>query len=903
MTAFIRQMDPSNPRIIKSLFLFVITISVIQCHLFKEKEFGQHKIVDHLSHENIVESPFKDLIKKFEFVEVKLTGKWKYLLELSNNVQEVWGISSKHPILGDQELKAAEETELFRNGKKVKKLTNTSHEGWSWLKTSEILKLKQFEGFNKDLHRVLLTHGKSLKFERFLADGQAIIDIYAVNRNWKTFRPHLKIFFNNREVKDIKVIRKKWFRIKREVKLGKHVIEIQCVVPKAKDAILEKDFLSIGMVKILNSSDILLLSKPQREKKEPPKGKFHFKYYTYEFIPGVKKRLFKIDNLLYLYNLKNKYPIYDLGIKDNPYMIKRKIKILNKQKNSRNSQNSILAPPRTEFTIPLRIPPRGILEFEYGFLNVSKKPRNITNFKIIIRDSEADWYILDKNLTPESTEERLSEKIDLSSYAGKKVKLSFITEDVTQRSSKNDVLGSIPIWINPMVYQPAEENDINIILISLDTLRPDHLSCYGYDRNTSPTIDHLAEEGVHFLNTYSTTSWTLPSHISMLTSLNCTQHQIYNPHEKMRVDIKTLADFLRVNDYFCAAFTGGGYLNADYGFCKGFDDYQELKLLGEKALRYDEAELLAKNACQWLYRNKDKKFFLFLHTYQPHAPYANLSALGKAYLTDEHKWDKVHPADLFQGQGRFETSFSKEEKDNIVALYDGEIKYTDTFFVKAVLDYLKKFNIYDKTMIILTSDHGEEFYDHDAWLHDHTIYEEGIRIPLIIKFPYFHYNGKKIKKIARITDIMPTILDFLKINSNSGRIDGKSLLPLIEGKEKNDRTFFCELALWNSKVVPTLLATNKGNLKLILNRKILSPYVERVSLDFKEIMIELYDLAKDPKEKKNLAQIKKYSNLCSQLIKKMEKEYKKIEKKRTVKERVTLDKDLKERLRALGYLR
>jgi len=389
----------------------------------------------------------------------------------------------------------------------------------------------------------------------------------------------------------------------------------------------------------------------------------------------------------------------------------------------------------------------------------------------------------------------------------------------------------------------------------------------------------------------------------MLTSLNCTQHQIYNPHEKMRVDIKTLADFLRVNDYFCAAFTGGGYLNADYGFCKGFDDYQELKLLGEKALRYDEAELLAKNACQWLYRNKDKKFFLFLHTYQPHAPYANLSALGKAYLTDEHKWDKVHPADLFQGQGRFETSFSKEEKDNIVALYDGEIKYTDTFFVKAVLDYLKKFNIYDKTMIILTSDHGEEFYDHDAWLHDHTIYEEGIRIPLIIKFPYFHYNGKKIKKIARITDIMPTILDFLKINSNSGRIDGKSLLPLIEGKEKNDRTFFCELALWNSKVVPTLLATNKGNLKLILNRKILSPYVERVSLDFKEIMIELYDLAKDPKEKKNLAQIKKYSNLCSQLIKKMEKEYKKIEKKRTVKERVTLDKDLKERLRALGYLR
>jgi len=898
-----KKQERSNPRIIKSLFLFMIIISVIQCHFFKEKEFKQYNIVDHLSCENIIESPFKDLMKKFEFIEENLTGKWKYLPELSNNVQEVWGASSKNPIVGDQELKTPEETKLFKNGKKVKKLLSTSNEGWSWINTNERIKLKQFEGFNEDFHGIILPDGDSLKFEKLLAEGKVIIDIYAVNRNWKTFRPHLKIYFNNKEVEDIQVLRKQWFRISYMVKLGKYEIKIKCHVPEGKTANPEKDFLIIGMVKILNSSDILLLSKPRGEKNEPPPGKFHFRYYAYEFIPGDKEQLSKLDALLSLYNLKNKYPIYDFGTEDDPSNVKKKIKIIKKQKKGRYSQNSLMAPPRSELTIPLKILPRGILEFKYGFINESEKSKTITNFKIIIKDSIAEKVIFNKNLSPNTDEEILSKKIDLSSYSGKKVKLSFITEDVTSNSNKGDVLSSIPIWVNPIVYQPSGENDINIILISLDTLRPDHLSCYGYDRNTSPVIDQLAQEGALFLNTYSTTSWTLPSHVSMLTSLNCTRHQVYHPLEKMRVDIKTLADFLRVNDYFCAAFTGGGYLSADYGFSKGFDYYQQLKIFGEKALRYDEAEFLAEHASAWLHRNRDKKFFLFLHTYQPHDPYANLSTLGKTYLADEYKWDKIHLGPLLASIGRFETSFSKQEKDNIVALYDGEIRHTDTFFVKPIMDHLRKLNIYDKTMIILTSDHGEAFYDHEAWLHGQSIYEEGIKIPLIIKFPYFDYKGKKIKKIARITDIMPTILDFLKINSSSDRLDGKSLLPLIEGKEKDERTFFCDFASREFNVGPTLIATNRGNFKLILNKKITSPYIKKTVESFKGMMIELYDLEKDPKETKNLAQNIKYKDLCAQLLKRIEIEYKKIEKFKTEKEKVTLDSDLKERLRALGYIK
>ncbi|NIM89579.1 MAG: sulfatase-like hydrolase/transferase [Candidatus Aminicenantes bacterium] len=888
---------------IKSLILFMITLSVIQCRLSEGKKYTPYKIIDNLSKENVIESPFKDIIKKFKFVEEDFQEKWQYLPELSNDKHGVWGMSTKHPILGEYDLKTPEKTRLYRNEKIVKKLSKHRKEGWSWIRTSEKLVIKQFKDYNKHFNGVVLTDGDSLEFERFLAQGDVSIDIYVLNRNWKTFRPDLKIYFSDSEVAKITATRKRWFRISNTVKLGKHDIKIKCTVPDGKTADPERDFLIIGMIKILSSSDILLLSKPQSAEKEPPRGKFQLNYYTHEFIPGEKGQLFKNSNQLFLYNFKNEYPLYDLGIENNPYFLKKKIKIIKKIENSQYSLNSLVAPPRSEFTIPLKIQPRSTLELEYGFLKFGKKSSNIINFKIVIEEPEADKVILNKNLSPITNDEILLESIDLSSWASKKVKLSFITEDVTQDLNNKNVLGSMPVWINPIIYQPSGEDDINVILISLDTLRPDHLGYYGYDRDTSRTIDQLAKEGVCFLNTYSTTSWTLPGHISMLTSLNCIRHQVYYPFDKMRVDIETLADFLRVNDYLCAAFTGGGYLSADYGFSKGFDSYQELKLFGKKALRYDEAEFLAEFAFNWLQRNKDRKFFLFLHTYQPHDPYANLSTLGKAYLEAGYKWDKVNMGTLLEHKSRFNTSFSEKEKENIISLYDGEILHTDAFFVKPIMDYLKKLKIYDKTMIILTSDHGEEFYDHEAWLHDHTIYEEGIKIPLIIKFPFSDYKGEKISKIARITDIVPTILDFLEINTNSKKLDGDSLLPLIEGREKKERTFLSDLALRRFKAGPTLIATNKENFKFILNKKTVSPYINKIAKNLKGMKIELYDLEKDPKEKNNLAQNIKYKELCSRLLRQIEREYKKIEKFTTEKEQITLDDDLRERLRALGYIK
>jgi arylsulfatase A-like enzyme len=372
----------------------------------------------------------------------------------------------------------------------------------------------------------------------------------------------------------------------------------------------------------------------------------------------------------------------------------------------------------------------------------------------------------------------------------------------------------------------------------------------------------------------------------------------------MNPDAPTLADILRTQQYYCAAFTGGGLLSEKYGFSKGFDSYQEIKLHGDKAIRFDEAERLAQLASRWLEDNRDKNFFLFLHTYQPHDPYANLSPIGKEFLEEDSEWKQVTMGTLLDERGgRFHAQFSEKEKQNIIALYDGDIKYTDAFFVQPLVDKLKELGLYEKSLIILTSDHGEEFFDHEAWLHDHSVYDEGIRIPLIVKFPDAEYKGNLIENIARITDIMPTILDRASIKINSQRFDGVSLVPLIKGKEKKQRTFVSDLALREFKMSPAVISINRDHFKFILNKKISSPYTRRLARNLDGSGIELYDLENDPRETKNLAANIAYRDMCFELLNKINQMYEKADKMKKERDEVTLDQSLRERLKALGYIK
>jgi len=493
------------------------------------------------------------------------------------------------------------------------------------------------------------------------------------------------------------------------------------------------------------------------------------------------------------------------------------------------------------------------------------------------------------------------EKIDLSPFQGKKVKIHMSTEASDSEISQH-AEGIIPysVWINPIIYRRPAENKTNVILISIDTLRADHLGCYGYERPTSPEINRLAKDSVLFEKSISTTSWTLPAHVSLLTSLNTSKHKAINYLSKMAPEQITLADILSNNDLFCAAITGGNYLSFKYGFDKGFEMFHEIRHGGELAVKFDEAEYIARKSLEWLKHYHDRSFFLFIHTYQPHSPYETTSDIGKTFLSKDAKWQGLRIEEMLKESGRTNTRFNEEERQNIIDLYDGEILYTDEFLIRPLIQRLKKLKLYDNTMIIITSDHGEEFKEHGNWLHGMSLYNEVVHIPLIIKFPHSQNKGLRIPYICSITDIMPTVIEIIGLDPTLFKLDGKTLLPLLEGSEKRDRTFYCDLTL--KKLIdfsPSMYATNDGGMKLILNKKYTPQYIEKTTKDFFGEKIELYDLQNDFMEKNNLAGNIDFEGLCKKLLDQIVL-FAASEGKASTFE---MDEELRENLRSLGYIK
>jgi arylsulfatase A-like enzyme len=436
------------------------------------------------------------------------------------------------------------------------------------------------------------------------------------------------------------------------------------------------------------------------------------------------------------------------------------------------------------------------------------------------------------------------------------------------------------------------------VLVSVDTLRADHLGCYGYKRETSPAADSLAKDSALFLNTYASSPWTLPSHVSMMTSLHGVHHQVYHEDEKMAPDLITLADTLRSQGFMTSAFTDGGFVSRVYGFSRGFDSYQER---GDGVLIHNSAELIWREASEWLDANREKDFFLFLHTYQPHNPYVCPHPYGTMFLEENAVWRSIDLMGHLGGYAGIYSELAEEERRNIIGLYDGEIRYTDEALVKPLIGKLKELGLYDSTLIVLTSDHGEEFFDHSSWAHGHHLYDEALKVPLIIKFPKARFKGQKFGPIVRLIDMMPTILEDLRVSSVKLAIDGKSLFPILRGKERGDRTFLADVGdNILSSHVGRKIAMNTGENKIILNKPF-SPEDARFFTPPPRLVppVELFSLGEDPQEKRNLVDEK--PTVARKLSNRVVEIYKHASKQKSVK--AQLDEQLKERLRALGYIR
>lgn len=591
-----------------------------------------------------------------------------------------------------------------------------------------------------------------------------------------------------------------------------------------------------------------------------------------------------------LYDIADESPLLDYGSGENPFLIKKKLKI------GPAEINTILSPPQSHFRFSLKIPENSYLEFTYGIrrdseMESSGKGRRTAQFTIVIEKEKKKRELFSNTLSLKADKSLAfnSKRIDLKEYEGENVHI-YLTTKGTKKA--------LACWFNPVIFSPQERTK-NVILISLDTLRADHLGCYGYALDTSPGIDKLAEDSAVFLNTFATSPWTLPSHVSLLTGLNCINHQVYNFDEKMDPSIKTLADFLRSEGYFNYAITGGGYVSGTFGHNKGFDSYHVRGQLNDSR----SAERAVQGVLDFIERNTDRNFFFFLHTYQIHSPYFSPPPYNEMFLAEDAEWKKLNLGELrLNHQHRFKP-LSDKLRQNIIDLYDGEIRYTDEKLISPVMDKLKSLDLYDDTMIILTADHGEEFYEHNSWAHSHSVYNETIKVPMIVKFFNSEHAGRKIDKYARLVDAMPTILEALNIDCSGHYMDGESLFSLLleNSEDREERVFLCELSPYaGENHIPRKMAINQGRNKLIVNEEFSPEDLAYYTFPPPEIQkMEIYDLSEDPNELLNL--FKKEPSLARRLVDFMKARYK--QNKKVKANKAKIDEELNEQLRALGYIK
>ena len=356
-------------------------------------------------------------------------------------------------------------------------------------------------------------------------------------------------------------------------------------------------------------------------------------------------------------------------------------------------------------------------------------------------------------------------------------------------------------WDDGESLQDYKCPDCNVILISIDTLRADHLGCYGYHRDTSPSIDRLASEGILFENAFSNSHWTLPSHMSMMTSQYPSVHDVnlhYRYDQRLDESKTTLAEVLKSNGYATAAFTGGGQVAPEFGFGQGFDEYNTIDTL------YGNTELLD-GIFDWLDKNHDRRFFMFVHTYSAHSPYIPPEPFRGMFddnysgniIDSPEKMNKACIGDC-NIHGLFASSINTSDPQDVyhaIALYDEGIRYTD-YCIGELLERLDSLDLSRETAIIFTSDHGEDLTEHGIIAEHHDVYDEQTHVPLIIRLP--GGDSKRAESLVQSIDITPTILDILDIPPTPG-MQGEDLIPMPE-TDKNafiERGYFYFFAYYN----------------------------------------------------------------------------------------------------------
>jgi arylsulfatase A-like enzyme len=415
-----------------------------------------------------------------------------------------------------------------------------------------------------------------------------------------------------------------------------------------------------------------------------------------------------------------------------------------------------------------------------------------------------------------------------------------------QVSAANGGRAGLPFWGDPELHSPRRRpSRPNILLVSLDTVRPDHLSLYGYDRATTPHLERWAAEATVFEQVVTTAPWTLPAHLSMLTGLDAFHHGV-NHRARVPAEMELLPELLAAAGYRTAAVTGGGYLDPGFGLHQGFASYRYYPdRAGEAELEHSLRAALA-----WLREGPREPWFLFFHTYEPHYPYharrpfldrfaggstppdpADLAYVSTG-LDADHGFQLSKEWRLRHGSEP-ERELTAAERSGLIDLYDSGLAYTD----EQVARLIEAAEGAGETIVAVTSDHGEALGEHGLAGHAY-LQDFNALVPLVVKVPR-RETPRRVPSQVRITDLAPTLVELAGLDPSLA-IDGRSLVPLLEGAEEDDR----EASIYASFANRGLALRLGRGAKYTFNNTVWPSLWGHQTL---------YDLASDPGETRDLA--------------------------------------------------
>lgn len=456
---------------------------------------------------------------------------------------------------------------------------------------------------------------------------------------------------------------------------------------------------------------------------------------------------------------------------------------------------------------------------------------------------------------------------------------------------------------DPSSFKPSSGHKVrHVILITIDTLRSDALSSYGSTRTLTKNIDSLAADGALFKNAFSAAPWTLPSFSSMMTGLSPTVHKTYTAQSALPDKFKTLAEYMRDSGYYTSAVGDNFFLHPEYNMDQGFIEYnfypkRQMVVDSFAAIVIDTAfpgrldyyistKELTDLAAKWLEENRDSDFFLWVHYYDPHIPYTP----PREYIAKDAVPDGAVGYALMDAakirSGHFAPNAAQRKW--IRELYDAEVRYVDDN-IGRLLDAIKENSLYKSSLIILTSDHGEEFWDHGGFEHGHTLYNELLHVPLIVKLPGSH-QAEVVDDEVTTQSLMATVLDATHIRKDSQPPTAESLVPLITGPHGQYP---------EEPLVSTGLLYYENRESVIFDH---NKYIESLVTG----RAELYDLKTDPNEQNPLAMSPNRfkTDQAKNILNSHNAESEAVSKELGVSysEKVALDKEKTQKLKALNYI-